>query len=121
MSNSIPKRNRNIHSWSIRGINSQEKWDAIRSKIMESNYDVVGLRKTKTLLMLSILENSAPQDLIVLISIWEGRKFSGQAIFQNDFAQNVEFHCTVTGASWILTNIYATCTPEEKLLYFGMV
>lgn len=68
MSNSIPKRNRNIHSWSIRGINSQEKWDAIWSKIMESNYDVVGLRKTKTLLMLSILENSAPQDLIVLNS-----------------------------------------------------
>lgn len=41
------KRSWKILSWNVRGINSQEKWDAIRSKIMESNCDIVCLQETK--------------------------------------------------------------------------
>lgn len=51
------------------------------------------------------------------IIIWEDRKFSGQMVFQNEFAQNVEFKCVLFGISWVLTNIYAPCTHEGKLRF----
>jgi len=51
------------------------------------------------------------------IIIWDGRKFSGQAIYENEFAQNVELQCSISGISWVLTNVYAPCTPERKLIF----
>jgi len=47
MNPSLSRRNWTILSWNIREINSQEKWDAIRSKIFESNCDVICLQETK--------------------------------------------------------------------------
>jgi hypothetical protein len=41
------KRAWKILCWNVRGINSESKWDAIRSKIVESNCDVVCLQETK--------------------------------------------------------------------------
>jgi exonuclease III len=40
-------RNWSVLCWNVRGINSQEKWDAIRSKILESSCDIVCLQETK--------------------------------------------------------------------------
>lgn len=37
----------NVVCWNIRGINSHKKWNAIRSKIQESNCDIVYLQETK--------------------------------------------------------------------------
>jgi hypothetical protein len=36
-------------------------------------------------------------------------------VFQNDFAMSVEFVYAFLGATWILTNVYAPCTPEGRL------
>jgi exonuclease III len=33
--------------WNVRGINSQDKWDAIRGNITESDYQVLCLQETK--------------------------------------------------------------------------
>lgn len=33
--------------WNIRGINSDGKWDAIKSKIQESKCDIICLQETK--------------------------------------------------------------------------
>jgi len=41
------KRTTKILVWNIRGINSQAKWDALRSKIEESACQIVCLQKTK--------------------------------------------------------------------------
>lgn len=44
--------------------------------------------------------------------------------FQNQFSQLVEFTTLTTGDKWILTNIYAPCTPDgrlEFLNWFGNV
>jgi hypothetical protein len=35
-------------------------------------------------------------------------------IFVNDFAQSVMFISLLSGASWLLTNIYVPCTDEGK-------
>lgn len=36
-----------ILSWNVRGINCQEKWDAIRDKIVESACNIIYLQETK--------------------------------------------------------------------------
>ena len=41
------KRNWVILSWNIRGINSEGKWDAIKTKILESKCDILCSQETK--------------------------------------------------------------------------
>ena len=36
-----------VLSWNVRGINSDKKWDAIRDRVINSNYDIVYLQETK--------------------------------------------------------------------------
>jgi len=36
-----------VLSWNVRGLNSKEKWDAIRAKINESSCHIVCLQETK--------------------------------------------------------------------------
>jgi hypothetical protein len=40
-------RSSKILIWNVRGINSQDKWDAIRGNITESDYQVLCLQETK--------------------------------------------------------------------------
>jgi hypothetical protein len=49
------------------------------------------------------------------IIIWKSSKFSGHTIFQNNYALSVELTSTLLGIPWVLTNVYAPCTPEGKL------
>lgn len=48
------------------------------------------------------------------IIIWKGSSFKGTCAFQNSFAQSVELTSLHNGANWLLTNIYAPCTPSGK-------
>jgi hypothetical protein len=47
LSNRINNRSWHILCWNVRGINSRDKWVAIRSKIQESNCDIICLQETK--------------------------------------------------------------------------
>jgi hypothetical protein len=49
------------------------------------------------------------------IIIWKSSKFSGHTIFQNNFLLSVELTSTLSEIPWVLTNVYAPCTPEGKL------
>jgi len=40
-------RSWNILCWNIRGLNNQDKWDALRYKIDESSFSVLCLQETK--------------------------------------------------------------------------
>lgn len=53
------------------------------------------------------------------IIVWNSSKFQGTPIFQNNFAHSVEFKCKLSGDNWLLTNVYAPCTPEGKLLFLN--
>jgi hypothetical protein len=46
--------------------------------------------------------------------IWKSSKFSGAVIFQNAYAMSAEFSSTMSNVQWVLTNVYAPCTPEGR-------
>jgi exonuclease III len=113
--------------WNGRGINSQQKWSAIRSKINETGCDIVCLEETKREnLDDSYLKNfwtasfdnfeyvpSVGQSGGTLV-IWKGSRFNGAVIFQTKYAMNIEFSSNISNDVWILSNIYAPCMPEGK-------
>ena len=120
-----------ILSLNIRGINSEGKWDAIRSKISESKSDIICLQETKkeSFDISCIKKFCTPQlDSFAFLPsigacggsliVWNGSKLSREEIFQNEFAQSVELTCKLSELSWILTNVYAPCTPEGKVIFF---
>jgi hypothetical protein len=49
-----------------------------------------------------------------MLVVWNGAKFTGHVIFQNEFAMSLEFTSSISIASWVLTNVYAPCTPDGK-------
>lgn len=119
-----------ILCWNIRGINSDEKWDAIRSKVMESKCDIICLQETKREFFDSqYIRKFCPPffdafDFLPSIGasggciiLWNSSKFSGSPVFQNDFAHSVELTSKLLGDIWLLTNVYAPCTPEGKLAF----
>lgn len=50
-----------------------------------------------------------------LVTIWKGAVFSGQLVFQNNFALTVKFSSRHNCDHWYLTNVYGPCTHEEKM------
>jgi exonuclease III len=127
MNNSNIKRAWKILCWNIRGINSESRWDAIRSKITESKCDIICLQETtREFFDSQYIRNFCPPSFDSFevipsfgasggsIIIWNNSKFIGSLAFQNEFGQSVEFVCKLTEEHWILTNIYAPCSAEGK-------
>jgi hypothetical protein len=54
-----------------------------------------------------------------IITIWKGNRFSGQTIFNNHFAIDVEFTSSISSALWILSNIYAPCSADGRLEFLN--
>jgi exonuclease III len=113
--------------WNIRGINAPSKWTAIQSKARETKCDIICLQETKREnFNSSYLRNFCSPDLDSFefcpsngssggtIIIWKSSRFLGQVVFQNQYAMSVEFTSVFSGATWILTNIYAPCTTEGR-------
>jgi len=115
-----------VLSWNVRGINSDKKWNSIRDKIVESGCDIACLQGTKREHFDANFIRSfcPPFDCFEFlpsvgasggsIIIWKGLLFSGFCVFQNLYAQSVEFTSLHNGVTWLLTNIYAPCTPPGK-------
>jgi exonuclease III len=117
-----------VLSHNVRGINSSVKWNGIRCAIRESGCDVICLQETKKELFdAAYLKNFCPNhfDSFAFVSsvgnsggsiiIWKISKLTGNVIFQNDYAQSVEFISNLSARSWIITNIYAPCTLQGKI------
>ena len=125
--NTLHKRAWKVFSWNVRGINSDSKWDSIRNKITESRCDIICLQETKKMYVdLQFLKKICPASFDNFVYVpsrgasggmlvsWKGVFFEGTLVFQKDFAMSVEFKSLHTGNYWMLTNIYAPCTPEGK-------
>jgi exonuclease III len=117
-----------VLSHNVSGINSSVKWNGIRCAIQESGCDVICLQETKKELIDSVyLKNFCPNQFDSFayvpsvgnsggsIIIWKSSKLTGNVIFQNDYAQSVEFIFNLSTCTWIITNIYAPCTPQGKI------
>jgi hypothetical protein len=35
-------------------------------------------------------------------------------VFQNNYVMSIEFTSTISGATWLLTNVYAPCDPDGR-------
>jgi exonuclease III len=117
-----------VLSHNVRGINSSVKWNGIRCTIRESRCDVICLQETKNEFFdVAYLKNFCPNDFDSYafvpsvgnsggsIIVWKSTKLVGNVIFQNQYAQSVEFNSKLSNGSWIITNIYAPCTPQGKI------
>lgn len=120
-------KNWKVLSRNIHGINSDKKWNAIHDRISESCYDVICLQETKRSHFDALFirhfyppvfdqfeflpSNGASGGSII---IWKSSIFSCSLVFQNEYASSVLFSSVHNNATWILTNIYAPCTPSGK-------
>lgn len=116
-----------ILSWNIRGLNSDKKWNSIRDRVTESNCNVICLQETKrSHFDIPFLRNFCPISFDSFeflpsvgasggtIIIWKSSVLLGNLIFQNNYASSVLFSSVHNNAIWVLTNVYAPCTPLGK-------
>lgn len=117
----------NLLCWNIRGINSDKKWNAIRDRAVENNYDVICVQETKrSVFDRSFIHQFCPSCFDKFeylpsngasggtIIVWKSFVLSGTLIFQNLYASSVLFSSIHNNASWVLTNIYAPSIPQGK-------
>jgi len=125
--NSFPTRSWNVLSWNVRGINSSWKWDSVRNKIVDSLCDIVCLQETKKEVIdatfLRKICHATFTSHVFLPSVgvsggiliaWKESLFSGLMTDHNNFSLTMEFCSKHNNTSWLLTCVYAPCTPEGK-------
>jgi hypothetical protein len=136
-----------ILCWNVRGINSQPKLTAIRSKISEKGCDIIcpketkkGVFFTKVSLKSSVLPPSIVLSLLPrwmlqafdcfeftpsvgasggAIIIWKSSCFNVHVIVHNSYAMSMELVSTFSGMAWVLTDIYAPCTTDGKMEFLN--
>jgi hypothetical protein len=96
----------------LRGINSEKKWPALSSKIVESGCDIIYLQETKRESFdLDYIKKFCPRKFNKfeflpsvgasggLIIIWNGNLFKGDLTFQNEFSLSVKFTNNISADS----------------------
>lgn len=126
--NNSNNRSCQILCWNIRGINSNQKWLALREKIAETSCSIICLQETKREHFdHSYLRNFCPRrfDKFIfqpsvgnsggLIVIWNSAIVSGNVMSCLPYAITIEFNSTVTlNETWHLTNVYGPCAGELR-------
>ena len=114
------------------GINSSDKWDAIRNKIEESACSFICLQETKREYFdTSLIRNFAPRrfdcfDFIPsvgalggLLVLWSTLTFRGVVFEKRQFSITVDFSSTHNGDCWRLTNVYGPCTEPDRSAFIN--
>lgn len=127
MDSRVTTKSWNILCWNIRGINAEGKWESLRNKILESNYDIVIIQETKREVFdISYIRKFYPSNFdafcflpsvgasVGILVAWKSSVFIGTELFQNNFAISVEFSSVQSNDSWILTSVYGPCDNEGK-------
>jgi hypothetical protein len=117
-----PTRNWSILKWNVRGLNSADKCNAIRSKIEESSYSVYCIQETRS-------RHFEPSDIRKidpkcfnkyvyfpldgasggLLVGWNGLTFSGEVIYSSRNAITVLLIAQHNTEKWKLTTVYGPC------------
>lgn len=114
----------------MRGINSKEKWDAIRAKINESSCHIVCLQETnRENFDLFYTKKFFPKHFNSfaffssvgasggLITIWNSSVFRGETVQANSFCVTVKFTCNLDNSCFFLSNIYCPSNATGKLAF----
>lgn len=125
-------RNWNILFWNIRGINSEAKWDALRSKIDESACSIICLQETKKESFDSLyLRKFAPRrfdkfDYIPsvgasggILVAWIGSMFDGSVVDKQSYAMTISFTYRHNGDLWNLTTVYGSCSEPSRTTFLS--
>lgn len=102
----------------------------MRSKIYEVKCDIICIQETKREHFDSAyIRKFCPQQFDCFeylpsigasggcLTIWKSIAFHRNLSYMNEYGLSMDFTCTHSGIKWILTNIYAPCTDEGKLLF----
>ena len=121
-------KNWNILNWNIKGMNSEQKWLALRQKIEESDCAIFYLQETKreeieSTYLWNFCTNRSNKFAILpsiqasggLLVAWNGSLFEGKVIAQNRFSLSLQFTILQSNQSWVLTNIYGPCEVQDKI------
>jgi len=113
--------------WNIRGINSQEKWDAIRDKISESVCQVLCLQETKREHFDHYyLKKFCPRNMdnfafspsigayAGLLTVWNSSLFDGNIVQCNSYAITVKLTCRLDNKCFHISNIYGPSNAAQK-------
>lgn len=116
-----------ILCWNVRGINSQEKWDAIRDKISESACQIVCLQETKKDIFDHFyIKKFCPRNLDKfvwspsdvasggLLTVWNSNFFDGNLIHANSYAVTCKFTCKLDSKAFHVTNVYGPSNHSQK-------
>ena len=114
--------------WNITGINSQDKWDAIRDKITESACQVVCLQETKREHFDSFyIKKFCPRNLDNfafspsvgasggILTVWNSSLFDGTVVHINSYAVTVKLLSKLDNKTIHVTNIYGPTSAPQKL------
>lgn len=123
-------RNHNILVWNICGINSQQKWDAIKDKVNESACHIICLQESKKESFdQAYLRKFCPRHLSHfvyspsigasggLITIWNDHQFQTDTVLINSYSITLKLTSRITNQSFHLTNIYGPAAVDEKLAF----
>ena len=120
-------RSWNILNWNIRGLNSEDKCNAIKEKIEESACSIFCIHETKREHFdHSYIKKLAPKRFNkfayspsegasggILIG-WNSSVFTGEVGQINKFALTVKFTSTHNGQIWTLTSVYGPCNGPAR-------
>ncbi|KAJ1266847.1 hypothetical protein BS78_07G010400 [Paspalum vaginatum] len=127
MDSTTNKRNWNVLNWNIRGLNAEDKCNAVRGKIEESACDVYCIQETKrSSFDHSYIRKLAPKRFDkfafspsegasggILVG-WNSSIFTGEVTHTKKFAISVKFTSVHDNSNWILTTVYGPCQGEER-------
>lgn len=123
-------RSWSILCWNVRGINSADKWLAIRNKIEESNCEIFCFQETKKEIFDSaFIRNFAPRrfDKFIfapsagasggILVAWNGSLFDGTVVAVQSFAITVSFSSRMDMNVWNLSTVYGPCTEPDRTTF----
>lgn len=127
MDTNYNSRNWNVLNWNIRGINGDDKCNAVRNKIEESNCAIFCLQETKKEnIDMAFFKKTAPKRFGkfayspsvgasggILVG-WNQALFTGTVKQILRFAVIITFTSTHNAETWTLVAIYGPCTGQEK-------
>ena len=128
--NSVNFMEWSVLSHNVRGINSTAKWNAIRCSIRDAGCEVVCLQETKREFFdLAFLKNFCPAtfDSFAFVPsmgnsggsviIWKSSRLTGNVIFQNNYAQSVEFTSNLSPAPGLSPMFMLLAPLMGKLIF----
>jgi exonuclease III len=114
--------------WNVGGIDSHEKWDALRDKISDSACQVLCIQETKRETFDSFytkklchryLDEFASSPLVVasdgFLTVWNSSVFYGNVVQSNSYAITVKLLCRLDNKNFHVTNIYGPPCSQQKI------